>query len=121
MGSQGYAARARHHLSSELGTNEDSTTCVKSALSVKSPPTEGNGVSAMREKREKPELEPRELDDIRSFIAEMPAVDQWNLDETAARILAMSDAERAVYAAALIHDWRAWRLAMEQFAEGATS
>jgi hypothetical protein len=61
--------------------------------------------------------ESESLDDIRAVIADMPPSDQWNVDETAARILALSEAERAAYYAALIHDWRAWRLAMDRFGE----
>jgi hypothetical protein len=72
----------------------------------------------MRDKREKGEprdFDPGSIDELREFIAEMPAAEQWSLDETVAHILALSESERGLYYAALIHDWRAWRLAMERF------
>jgi hypothetical protein len=41
-----------------------------------------------------------------------PPPEEWNLDETVALILAISESKRQLYAAALIHDCRAWKLAM---------
>jgi hypothetical protein len=38
-----------------------------------------------------------------------------DLDVTVERILALTDDQRARYYAELIHDWRAWRVAMERF------
>jgi hypothetical protein len=83
-------------------------------------PRVGDGYSifsdTVRDKREKREKsESGLIAEIRAVIAEMPPAAQWDLDETAACILALTEAERAIYYAALIHDWRAWRLAMEQF------
>jgi hypothetical protein len=79
----------------------------------------GETVRDKRDKREKTssEAEPSNLDEIRAFIAEMPRTEQWNLEETVAHILALTEAERAVYYAALIHDWRAWRAAMARFGQ----
>jgi hypothetical protein len=51
-------------------------------------------------------------DNMRAFIAGLPPVDTWNLDETVARIRQLSHDERTVFFAALAHDWAAWKLAM---------
>jgi hypothetical protein len=79
-------------------------------------------VSAVSEttKHKTPFEEPEGIDDLHAFIAELPPIDMWNVDETVARILAMTDEERAKYSAALIHDWRAWRLALERFGDEPT-
>jgi hypothetical protein len=57
------------------------------------------------------------MTDIRELIGELPAPDQRNLDEMVARILATNDAERQQYAAALMPDWRAWRLATSRLSD----
>jgi hypothetical protein len=113
MGSQGYAARIRGLSLTDIHTEHTNQECVKSVKSAKSP---ARATSPTSTPREKPE--PVVLSEIREAIAETPPAEQWDIDRTAAWILAMSESERSVYYAALIHDWRAWRLAMEQFSAG---
>jgi hypothetical protein len=55
---------------------------------------------------------PCPVDELNAFIAGLPAVDTWNLDETVARIRQLSHDERMVFFSALTHDWTAWKLAM---------
>jgi len=72
----------------------------------------------VREKRGKSDKTPlSSLDELHAFIAELPPVDTWNLDETVSRIRQLSHDERAVFLAALIHDWRTWRIAMVRFGD----
>jgi hypothetical protein len=60
---------------------------------------------------------PEKTDDLadeqHAFLADLPVIE--GLDETVARILALTDDQRALYYAELIHDWRAWRFAMANF------
>jgi hypothetical protein len=74
----------------------------------------GLAVSAVSEttRRKQVYQESCSIEDIRAFIAELPAAEQRNIDETVARILALNDDERALYCAELVHDCRAWRKAM---------
>jgi hypothetical protein len=59
------------------------------------------------------------LDEVRAIIAEIPPANDWNIAQTAGCTRAMSDAERTINYAALIHDWRAWLLATATIAETA--
>jgi hypothetical protein len=62
--------------------------------------------------QKQPYQQPDASDNLSAFIAELPPVETWNLDETVARIRQLSHSERAMFFAALTHDWTAWKLAM---------